>query len=151
MSFRREAHVPPDGGDGGRGGDVTVLCDESLRDLQGFRRRGRYHAGRGGHGEGSQRHGAVGEPLTIRVPPGTEIVAALDDDGAASAGEEPVGGGRAGGGPRLSGGRWELLADGQRATLARGGTGGKGNKRFASATRQAPHFAERGLPGEQGW
>ena len=156
MSFRREAHVPrggPDGGDGGRGGDVVVVCDESLRDLQAFRRRGRYHAGRGGHGEGSQRHGAVGETLTIRVPPGTEIVAVPDDGdaGVTGAGDGQIEGGRAGGGPRLSGGRWELLAVGQRATLARGGSGGKGNKRFASATRQAPHFAERGLPGEEGW
>ena len=71
MSFRREAHVPrggPDGGDGGRGGAVVLLCDESLRDLQSFRRKSRYRAGRGGHGEGALRHGANGETLTIRVP-----------------------------------------------------------------------------------
>ncbi len=76
-SFRREAHVPrggPDGGDGGRGGDVVVVCDDSLRDLQGFKRRSHYRAGRGGHGGGSQRHGADGETLTLRVPPGTQIV-----------------------------------------------------------------------------
>jgi GTP-binding protein len=135
MSFRREAHVPrggPDGGDGGRGGAVIVLCDDSLRDLQGFRRSTHYRAGRGGHGEGALRHGADGEDLTIRVPPGTQIVAE-------------------GAGGELAGRRWELLADGQRATLARGGGGGKGNKRFATATRQAPRFAERGLPGEEGW
>src|SRR6476646_8432017 len=81
MSFRREAHVPrggPAGGDGGRGGDVEVVWDESLRGLQAFRRRGRYRAGRGGHGEGALRHGAVGETLLIRVPPGTEIVAEPD-------------------------------------------------------------------------
>jgi GTP-binding protein len=141
MSFRREAHVPrggPDGGDGGRGGDVVVVCDESLRDLQAFRRRGRYRAGRGGHGEGAQRHGAVGDTLTLSVPPGTEIVAEHGEEQRART-------------PQLSGGRWELLAPGQRATLARGGQGGRGNKRFATATRQAPHFAERGLPGEEGW
>jgi GTP-binding protein len=123
----------PDGGDGGRGGAVVVLCDDSLRDLQSFRRRARYAAGRGGHGEGALRHGADGETLTIRVPPGTQI-AGEDSDGGA-----------------LAGRRWELLADGQRATVARGGGGGKGNKRFATATRQAPRFAERGLPGEEGW
>jgi GTPase len=136
-SFRREAHVPrggPDGGDGGRGGDVLAVCDESLRDLQAFKRRAHYRAGRGGHGEGALRHGADGQPVTIRVPPGTEILAADGEDGG-----------------ELAGRRWELLAHGQSATLARGGAGGRGNKRFATATRQAPHFAERGLPGEEGW
>jgi GTP-binding protein len=135
-SFRREAHVPrggPDGGDGGHGGAIVVVCDESLRDLQSFRHRTHYRAGRGGHGEGSQRHGADGEELEIAVPPGTQIVAAQD------------------GGGDLGGRRWELLGAGQRATLARGGSGGKGNKRFATPTRQAPRFAERGLPGEEGW
>ena len=76
-SFRREAHVPrggPDGGDGGRGGEVVLVCDEGLRDLQSFRRKAIYRAGRGGYGEGSQRHGADGETLTIRVPPGTEVI-----------------------------------------------------------------------------
>ena len=75
-SFRREAHVPrggPDGGDGGRGGDVVVVCDDSLRDLQSFKRKAHYRAGRGGHGEGALRHGADGHPLTLRVPPGTEV------------------------------------------------------------------------------
>jgi GTPase len=136
-SFRREAHVPrggPDGGDGGRGGDVVVVCDESLRDLQAFRRRSHFRAGRGGHGEGALRHGADGRTLVVEVPPGTEIAAPRESDGG-----------------DLSGRRWELLADGQRATVARGGGGGRGNKRFATATRQAPRFAERGLPGEEGW
>jgi GTP-binding protein len=135
-SFRREAHVPrggPDGGDGGHGGAVVLVCDDSLRDLQGFRRRTHYRAGRGGHGEGSQRHGADGRTLEIGVPPGTQVSAPLQDGG------------------DLAGRRWELLADGQRATVARGGSGGKGNKRFATPTRQAPRFAERGLPGEEGW
>jgi GTP-binding protein len=138
MSFRREAKVPrggPDGGDGGRGGEVVFVCDESLRDLQSFRRRSQYRAGRGGHGEGALRHGADGETLSIRVPPGTQIQAAQGD-------EE---------GGDLEGRAWELLADGQRATVARGGSGGKGNKRFTTPTRQAPRFAERGLAGEEGW
>jgi GTPase len=136
MSFRREAHVPrggPDGGDGGHGGAITLVCDDSLRDLQWFRHKTHYRAGRGGHGEGSQRHGADGRELEIAVPPGTQIVAADEDGG------------------DLSGRRWELLAAGQRATVARGGSGGKGNKRFATPTRQAPRFAERGLAGEEGW
>jgi GTP-binding protein len=136
MSFRREAHVPrggPDGGDGGHGGAVVFVCDDSLRDLQSFRRKAHHSAGRGGHGEGSQRHGADGDTLTIRVPPGTQITAPEED------------------GADLTGRSWELLAHGQRATVARGGRGGKGNKRFATPTRQAPRFAERGLAGEQGW
>jgi GTP-binding protein len=135
-SFRREAHVPrggPDGGDGGHGGAVVVVCDDSLRDLQSFRRRSQHRAGRGGHGEGSQRHGADGATLVVRVPPGTQIVGPEDEEG------------------DLAGRRWDLLADGQRATVARGGSGGKGNKRFATPTRQAPRFAERGLAGEEGW
>jgi len=136
MSFRREAHVPrggPDGGDGGHGGAVVIVCDDSLRDLQGLRRNRQYRAGRGGHGLGALRHGAQGQTLLIGVPPGTHIAATDDEQG------------------DLAGRRWELLAAGQRATVARGGAGGRGNKRFATATRQAPHFAERGLPGEEGW
>jgi GTPase len=132
-SFRREAHVPrggPDGGDGGRGGDVVLVCTDSLRDLQGFRRKPHHRAARGGNGEGALRHGADGEALTIRVPPGTQ-----------ASGEEED----------LEGRRWELLRDGQRIVVASGGSGGRGNKRFATPTRQAPRFAERGLPGEEGW
>src|ERR1700730_9969625 len=136
MSFRREAHVPrggPDGGDGGRGGAVVVLCDDSLRDLQSFRRKTHYRAGAGGRGEGALRHGADGQTLTIGVPPGTQIISAPGE------------------GEDLDGRRWELLAAGQRATVARGGAGGKGNERLPTGTRQAPHFAERGLGGEEGW
>ncbi len=131
--FRREAHVPrggPDGGDGGRGGDVVLVCDDSLRDLQSFRRTPHYRAGRGGHGEGSLRHGADGQTLLVRVPPGTQIEGVEGD---------------------VAGRRWDLLAAGQRAVVAKGGSGGKGNKRFATPTRQAPRFAERGLIGEEGW
>jgi GTPase len=112
---------------------VVVACDGSLRDLQSFKRKAHHRAGRGGHGEGALRHGADGHTLTISVPPGTEITT-LDGDGG-----------------DLEGRRWELLADGQRATVARGGSGGRGNKRFATATRQAPRFAERGLAGDEGW
>ena len=129
LSFRREAHVPkggPDGGDGGRGGDVVVVCDDSLRDLQRFRKDVHIKAGRGGHGQGAQRHGADGAEAVVRVPPGTEVRG-------------------------LDGARFDFVAPGQRAVVARGGVGGRGNKRFASATRQAPRLAERGLPGEDGW
>jgi len=128
VSFRREAHVPkggPDGGDGGRGGDVLVRVDDSLRDLQAFRRRAHFRAERGGHGEGAQRHGADGEPLVIGVPPGTQV-------------------------ERWDGTRYDLVAPGQEITLARGGSGGRGNRRFTSATRQAPRLAEKGLDGEEG-
>ena len=130
LSFRREAHVPrggPDGGDGGRGGDVVLVCDDSLRDLQAFRRRSQFKAQRGGHGEGSLRHGADGETLEVRLPPGTEAV--RESDGA----------------------RYDLVRPGQRVTVARGGSGGRGNKRFAMPTHQTPRFAERGLPGDEDW
>ncbi|HWI09029.1 MAG TPA: GTPase ObgE [Solirubrobacteraceae bacterium] len=129
LSFRREAHVPhggPDGGDGGHGGDVVLVCDDSLRDLQPFKRRAHYKARRAAHGTGSLRHGADGPPLEIRVPPGTHVTS------------------------------WDrsthdLLVPGQRVVVARGGAGGRGNKRFATSTRQAPRIAEKGLPGEEGW
>jgi GTP-binding protein len=129
VSFRREAHVPrggPDGGDGGRGGAVVLLCDDSLRDLQSFKRRAHYKAGRGRHGEGALRRGADGADLVVRVPPGTQVT-------------------------DWTGTVYDLLVPGTRIVLAAGGAGGHGNKRFASATRQAPRFAERGLPGEEGW
>ena len=129
-SFRREAHVPkggPDGGDGGRGGEVVLVCDASRRDLGAFRRGAHFRAKRGGHGEGSRRHGATAAALEVPVPPGT-----VAED-------------------RERGAHWDLTQPGQRATVARGGPGGKGNKRFAGSTRQAPRFAERGLVGEEGW
>jgi GTPase len=128
VAFRREAHVPkggPDGGDGGRGGDVVVVCDPSLRDLAAYRRGAHFKAKRGGHGEGANRHGASPPALEVRVPPGTVI-----EDAAGDA-------------------RWELLRPGERAVVARGGMGGRGNKHFATATRQTPRFAENGLPGEE--
>jgi GTPase len=130
VSFRREAHVPkggPDGGDGGAGGDVVLVCDPSLRDLRAFRRRSRFTAHRGGHGQGSDRQGASAPPLELPVPPGTVATDAAGDA------------------------RWELLVPGQRAVVARGGPAGRGNRRFASSTRQTPRFAENGLPGEECW
>jgi GTP-binding protein len=128
VSFRREAHVPkggPDGGDGGRGGEVVLVSDPSLRDLQSFRRGRHFRAPRGGHGKGANKHGATPEPLEVRVPPGTT---AEDLE---------------------RGERWEMFGHGQRAVVARGGSGGRGNKAFATATRQAPRFAEKGLPGDE--
>jgi GTP-binding protein len=130
VSFRREAHVPrggPDGGDGGRGANVVLVCNESLRDLGAFHRSGHFRAARGGHGEGGGRHGASPPPLEIAVPGGTVV-------------EDPI---------REA--TYDLRDDGQRALVARGGAGGRGNRHFARPTRQAPRFAERGLPGEEGW
>jgi GTPase len=130
MSFRREAHVPkggPDGGDGARGGDVVLVCDDSLRDLERYRRRSHFKAGRGGHGQGALRHGKDGETLELPVPPGTEVV--VESDGTLL----------------------DLVRPGQHVVVARGGPGGRGNKRFASPTDQAPRFAERGLPGDETW
>jgi GTP-binding protein len=129
VSFRREAHVPkggPDGGDGGHGGDVVLVCDLSRRDLGVLRGSKHFRAGRGKHGEGSTRHGAQGEDLEIPVPAGTQAEA-------------------------LEGTRIDLVAAGQRAVVAHGGRGGHGNKRFANSTRQTPRFAEKGTNGEKGW
>ena len=128
-SFRREAHVPrggPDGGDGGHGGDVIVVCDDSLRDLQLFHRRTAFRADAGGSGGGSQRHGANGETLVVAVPPGTTV---RDEDGTVH----------------------DLVRVGQRAVVAHGGAGGRGNKQYATPTRRAPAFAQRGLAGEERW
>ena len=117
----------PDGGDGGHGGDVVLVCDESLRDLERYRRRSHFKAGRGGHGQGALRHGAHGEPLVLAVPPGTQLL--VEQDGT----------------------RHDLVVPGQRIVIARGGSGGRGNKHFATATRQAPRFAERGIAGDEAW
>src|SRR4051794_33567434 len=129
ISFRREAHVPrggPDGGDGGHGGDVVLVCDPSKRDLGALKGSKHFRARRGRHGEGSNRHGARGEDLAIAVPPGTQATA-------------------------VDGSRIDLVAPGQRAGVARGGRGGHGNRRFANSVRQAPRFAEGGSSGEADW
>src|SRR3954452_5344429 len=129
LSFRREAHVPhggPDGGDGGHGGEGVLVCDDSLRDLQSYKRRAPYKAARARHGEGDLRHGANGPALELPLPPGTQVTT-------------------------WDGSMHDLLVPGQRVVVARGGAGGNGNKRFATSTRQAPRLAERGLPGEEGW
>ena len=128
LSFRREKHVPrggPDGGDGGRGGDVALLADPELRDLSGYRSRKRSSAGRGGSGGGSGKHGADGDDVVLRVPVGTQV---FDADGNLVA---------------------DLAHAGARVVVARGGGGGRGNRRFVSATHQVPRFAETGLPGEE--
>jgi GTPase len=129
VSFRREAHVPrggPDGGDGGHGGDVVFVCDPSKRDLAALKGSRHFRGQRGRHGEGANRHGARGEDRLIPVPPGTQAEAV---DGSAI----------------------DLVEPGQRAVVAHGGRGGHGNRRFATSTRQAPRFAERGTSGEEGW
>ncbi|MBS1878241.1 MAG: GTPase ObgE [Actinobacteria bacterium] len=129
ISFRREAHVPrggPDGGDGGHGGDVVLVCDPSRRDLGALRGSKHFRAQRGRNGEGSNRHGARGENLEIPVPPGTQAEA-------------------------VDGSRIDLTVPGQRAVVARGGRGGHGNRRFTTSTRQAPRFAERGTGAESDW
>jgi len=130
VSFRREKHVPrggPDGGDGGRGGDVYVVASAQLRDLSPFLRHVHHKAANGAHGAGATKKGAAGEPLRIRVPVGTEV-------------------------RTLEG---ELLADlatpGSELLVARGGEAGRGNTCFVSSTRRTPHFAERGLDGEERW
>jgi GTP-binding protein len=128
LSFRREKYVPrggPDGGDGGRGGDVVVVADPALRDLSAFRRIKSLSAGNGGNGRGSRKHGADGETVEVRVPVGTQIV---DDEGRLVA---------------------DLTTPGGTFVAARGGAGGRGNAHFATSTRQTPRFAETGLPGEE--
>jgi GTP-binding protein len=129
ISFRREAHVPrggPDGGDGGHGGDVVLVCDPSKRDLAFLRGSKHFRGQRGHHGEGSNRQGGRGEDVEILVPPGTQANAA-------------------------DGSEIDLIEPGRRAVVAHGGRGGHGNKRFATSTRQAPRFAENGTKGEEDW
>jgi GTPase len=129
ISFRREAHVPrggPDGGDGGHGGDVVLVCDASKRDLGALKGSKHFRGGRGKHGEGSNRQGGRGDEREILVPAGTQAEA-------------------------VDGSQVDLVEVGQRAVVAHGGRGGHGNKRFATSTRQAPRFAENGTSGEEGW
>jgi GTP-binding protein len=128
LSFRREKYVPkggPDGGDGGRGGDVALVADPSLRDLSSLRGRRVLAAARGGNGSGARRHGADGASVELAVPVGTQVLA---EDGGLVA---------------------DLARAGARVVVAEGGGGGRGNARFATPTRQTPRFAETGLPGSE--
>jgi GTP-binding protein len=116
----------PSGGDGGRGGDVVLEVDPQLSTLLDLRYQRHYHAPRGQHGEGANRTGRSGEDLIVKVPPGT---VAKDADSGSVLGE--------------------LLEAGQRLVVARGGRGGRGNARFATATEQAPRRWEPGEEGEE--
>jgi GTPase len=129
VSFRREKYVPrggPNGGDGGRGGSVILEADEGLGTLLDFRYKRHYTAARGGHGEGSDRHGANGADLVLRVPVGTTVH------------ERDTG--------LLLG---DLTSHGERLDVARGGRGGRGNARFATSTNRAPRRADPGETGEE--
>jgi GTP-binding protein len=129
VAFRREKYVPmggPSGGDGGRGGDVILQADSHVKTLIDFSRRRHYKAGRGRHGEGGRKKGSDGEDTLLKLPLGTQV---LD----AETGELLA----------------DLLSPGQKFVVARGGEGGRGNPRFVSSSRQAPRFAEKGLPGQE--
>lgn len=129
VSFRREKYVPlggPAGGDGGKGGDVVFEVDEGLRTLVDFRYQRHFKAPRGEHGRNKSQHGAGAEDLIVRVPPGTTVI---DDDT-----KEVIA---------------DLVEHGQRAVIAKGGRGGRGNIRFANASNPAPHISENGEPGQE--
>jgi len=132
MSFRREKYVPrggPNGGDGGPGGNVYLSAHANLNTLLNFRFKKEFEAGRGGHGEGSNRTGKNGSDITLDVPVGTQVFAKQDD------------------------GEYALVADltgnGEQMLIAKGGLGGQGNARFATSTNRAPRKAQPGLPGEE--
>ncbi|HEV3354404.1 MAG TPA: GTPase ObgE [Acidimicrobiales bacterium] len=130
VSFRREAHVPrggPDGGDGGKGGDVWLVADRNVASLLGFRDHPHRRATDGVHGKGGGRHGANGTDTRVAVPEGTTV---KDKDGAVVA---------------------DLVHEGDTWLAARGGRGGRGNASFLSNRRRAPSFAEQGEPGEERW
>jgi GTP-binding protein len=129
VSFRREKHVPrggPDGGNGGRGGDVIVRVDPQMRTLLDLRYRRSYRAENGGHGQGKRRTGRSGSNVIIGVPPGT----ILKDE---RTGEQLA----------------DLVREGEDIVVARGGRGGKGNYTFRSPTDQAPRRSTGGEPGEE--
>jgi GTPase len=130
MSFRREKYIPkggPDGGDGAPGGEVVLVATRQLHDLSHFRHKHHFRAVNGGHGRGANKRGADGPELLIQVPVGTEV--------------------RTQEGELLG----DLVREGQRLVVARGGEGGRGNVCFKSSTRQAPKFAEKGLDGDELW
>jgi len=128
-AFRREKFVPrggPSGGDGGRGGDVWIVADESLNTLLHLRYNPEHVAGRGMHGEGSNRSGREGADAIVRVPVGTQV---FD--------------------PRMNELLFDFEADGARWLAARGGRGGFGNAHFTSSTNRAPRYHQEGSPGEE--
>ena len=128
-TFRREAHVPrggPDGGDGGRGGSVYLRVDAGQTTLRDYRFRHHFRAESGGRGSGAKRHGKAGKDVELAVPPGTAIY------------DDPTGDLIA-----------DLVAAGQRVMVARGGRGGLGNVHFATATHRTPRHAQKGEPGEE--
>lgn len=130
-SFRREAHVPkggPNGGDGGHGGNVVLLADPGLSTLLDFHYKHHFKARRGQHGKGSDRDGAAGEDMVLKVPLGTLVRDAETGEAIA-----------------------DLTLPGQRAVVAEGGRGGRGNTHFVTPTRRAPAFAELGEPTEERW
>ena len=132
VSFRREKYIPrggPDGGDGGKGGDVYCRADDKLLTLYDFRHKRIYEAGNGRPGMGKQRTGRGGSDIIVRVPPGTMVYALLEND------EQ-----------RLVA---DLVHHGQEVLLAEGGIGGKGNAHFKSSTMQAPRFAQPGQEGQE--
>ncbi len=131
VSFRREKYVPrggPNGGDGGRGGSVYLVADPRLRSLIDFRYRSHFKAERGGGGQGKDRHGRSGKDCVVRVPLGSVISDAETGEVLA-----------------------DLVKPGDRFLAARGGKGGLGNARFATATNRAPRKATPGRPGEERW
>jgi len=131
VSFRREKFIEfggPNGGDGGRGGDIVIECVQGLNTLIDFRFQQHFKARTGEHGMGKDRHGANSPAIVLKVPPGTEI---LEEDG-----ETKVA---------------DLTEPGQRFVLCKGGNGGFGNAYFKTATNQAPRHANPGLPGEERW
>ncbi len=131
MSFRREKFVPrggPNGGDGGPGGSVYLLANANLNTLLHFRYQKEFQAGRGAHGEGSNRTGRNGEDVTLEVPIGT-VVFERNGDGLQQIAD--------------------MTHEGERVLIARGGLGGRGNAQFATSTNRAPRRAEPGLPGEE--
>jgi GTP-binding protein len=131
VSMRREAHVPkggPDGGDGGKGGDIWLRADRNVASLLSFRDHPHRKAKSGTHGQGNQRHGARGEDLVVHVPEGTTV---RDHDS-----HEVIA---------------DLLHHGDSWLAAHGGRGGRGNARFLSNARRAPSFAEQGEYGETRW
>jgi GTP-binding protein len=130
MSFRREAHVPrggPDGGDGGQGGDVILRADRNVASLLAFRDHPHRRAASGAHGSGKRRKGAAGDDLIVAVPEGSVV---KTRDGAVVA---------------------DLVCHGDSYVATRGGRGGRGNARFLSNARRAPSFAEQGEYGEEEW